>query len=375
MPPPDPAAPAGELGFKFDRSGYRVPAILVSPWIPQGSVFNDEYRHTSLIATLRKAWELGEPLTQRDAAARTFDDLFTLDEPRDPGTWATVTALPVPAWHLDEEALGKGLSGLGKSMGHGHHRTRQGARAHGSHLELDDPAAEVTAAVILDVFRHVAWHYFPLLSPARLPETQRAEPLAARDPDARACGSDCRGCTEHRPGEPVVRLHRGQRDHERGQEEAAERERADGGAAPPVQLLLGSDLPPLVDRPGRQLAGEEKQDGHDRRARVDPVSGCGNRGDVGAAGEEERDAESRVRRTESAPANSSAPATAPGTNDGNRRRRTRERVREDASIGGGRSDGERYAGRARCLNAFTSSRGTASGSSSRQVTTGTPTCS
>ncbi|MGZ4344133.1 MAG: alkaline phosphatase family protein [Solirubrobacteraceae bacterium] len=46
-PPPDPGAPAGELGFTFDRSGYRVPAILVSPWVPKGSVFNDEYRHTS----------------------------------------------------------------------------------------------------------------------------------------------------------------------------------------------------------------------------------------------------------------------------------------------------------------------------------------
>jgi phospholipase C len=127
-------------------------------------VFNDEYRHTSLISTLRKVWDLGEPLTQRDAAARTFDDLFTLEEPRDPDTWATVTALPVPPWHLDEEALGKGLSGLGKSMGHG---IIEHARSIGLELppELDDPACEVTAAVILGVFRHVAWHYFPLLAP------------------------------------------------------------------------------------------------------------------------------------------------------------------------------------------------------------------
>ncbi len=57
VPPPDPDAPPGEMGFTFDRSGYRVPAILVSPWIARGSVFNDEYRHTSLIATLRKAWK------------------------------------------------------------------------------------------------------------------------------------------------------------------------------------------------------------------------------------------------------------------------------------------------------------------------------
>jgi phospholipase C len=142
-----------------------VPAILVSPWIPQGSVFNDEYRHTSLSATLRKVWNLGTPLTQRDAAARTFDDLFTLDEARDPRTWATFTALPVPAWHLDEEALGRGLSGLGKSMGHG---IIEHAREIGLKLpaQLDDPAAEVTSEIIIDVFRHVAGHYFPLLAPA-----------------------------------------------------------------------------------------------------------------------------------------------------------------------------------------------------------------
>jgi phospholipase C len=164
VPPPDPAAPAGEFGFTFDRSGYRVPAILVSPWVPQGAVFNDEYRHTSLIATLRKVWNLGEPLTQRDASARTFDGLFTLEEPRDPQSWATVTALPVPNWHLDEEALNKGLSGLGKTMGHG---VIEHARALGVDLppQLDDPDAEITPVLILDVLRHAAWHYFPLLAP------------------------------------------------------------------------------------------------------------------------------------------------------------------------------------------------------------------
>jgi phospholipase C len=163
VPPPD-RAPAGEMGFKFDRSGYRVPAILVSPWIPQGSVFNDEYRHTSLIATLRKSWKLGEAFTQRDASARTFDDLFTLDEPRDPETWATVTALPVPASHLDEEALGKALSGLGNSMGQG---IIEHARELGLELppHLADPDAEPTPRDIVDVLREIAWHYFPLLGP------------------------------------------------------------------------------------------------------------------------------------------------------------------------------------------------------------------
>ena len=108
VPPPDPAAPAGEFGFTFDRSGYRVPAIIVSPWVEPGSVYNEEYRHTSLIATLRKTWGLGEAFTQRDASARTFDHVFSLDTPRDPETWATVTARPVPEWTMDLEVVGTG---------------------------------------------------------------------------------------------------------------------------------------------------------------------------------------------------------------------------------------------------------------------------
>ena len=119
VPPPDPAAPAGEFGFTFDRSGYRVPAIIVSPWVEPGSVYNEEYRHTSLIATLRKAWDLGAPFTQRDASARTFDHVFTRGTPRDPQTWATVAAQPVPAWAIDYQTMGKALGYLGKDVAPG----------------------------------------------------------------------------------------------------------------------------------------------------------------------------------------------------------------------------------------------------------------
>ena len=48
-----------QLGFAFDRSGYRVPAVMVSPWVPPRSVFTDDYRHTSLMATLRRDVEPG----------------------------------------------------------------------------------------------------------------------------------------------------------------------------------------------------------------------------------------------------------------------------------------------------------------------------
>ena len=98
VPPPDPSAPAGQHGFTFDRSGYRVPAIIVSPWVAEGEVFNAEHRHTSLIATLREQWGLGDPFTARDAAARTFTHAFTLDTPRDPanlGRPRTAAGAPV----------------------------------------------------------------------------------------------------------------------------------------------------------------------------------------------------------------------------------------------------------------------------------------
>jgi phospholipase C len=166
VPSPDPAAPEGEFGFKFDRSGYRVPAIVVSPWVEPGSVYNDEYRHTSLIATLRKAWSLGEPFTQRDASARPFDDVFTRTSPRDPQTWAPIKAQSVPAWAMDPEVTGKALSGLGKAVGPG---LIDHARAMGVKLppQLDDPNAELTPSLIIEVLRDVAWFYFPGLAPER----------------------------------------------------------------------------------------------------------------------------------------------------------------------------------------------------------------
>jgi phospholipase C len=167
VPPPDPAAPAGECGFTFDRSGYRVPAIIVSPWVEPGSVFNEEYRHTSLIATLCKAWDLGEPLTGRDAAARTFEQVFTRDEPTDPKAWTDIQAQPVPEWTLDPEVLGGTLSGLGKAA-------IPGLIAHAKEMgvslppEVDDPNADLSPTVLLRVLRDICLHYFPALSEGAL---------------------------------------------------------------------------------------------------------------------------------------------------------------------------------------------------------------
>jgi phospholipase C len=163
VPPPDPAAPRGECNFTFDRSGYRVPAVMVSPWIESGSVYNEDYRHTSLIATLTKVWGLGAPFTQRDASARTFEQVFSLDVPRDIETWATPKALPVPEWTNDQSIVSKGLGTLGVAMGHG-------LIAHAREMEmklpeeLDDPGTALTPRAIVDVLTKFVGHFFPLLA-------------------------------------------------------------------------------------------------------------------------------------------------------------------------------------------------------------------
>ena len=168
VPPPDPTTPAGEFGFTFDRSGYRVPAILVSPWVEQGAVFNDEYRHTSLIATLRKAWGLGGPLTGRDAIARTFEAAFTLDAPRDPSTWPDVQAQPVPEWAMDPEVVATFLSSLGKGLVPG---LIAQAKAMGVPLPpgTTDDGSNLTAADLVQLVRQIGFHFFPGLDARSAP--------------------------------------------------------------------------------------------------------------------------------------------------------------------------------------------------------------
>ena len=76
--------PNPEYVFAFDRLGFRVPAVLVSPWLAAGKVESRRLQHTSVLATVRKMWGLRpQPLTAREAQAQTFDDLFeVLAEPR-----------------------------------------------------------------------------------------------------------------------------------------------------------------------------------------------------------------------------------------------------------------------------------------------------
>ncbi len=128
-PPPDPSAAAGQFGFAFDRSGVRVPALAISPWIPEQTVVNDEYRNTSIIRTMRERWALGAPFSARDAIAPDIAPVLSLDEPRAPEDWPDVSAQAVPQFDaarvptdaplrpMSRAAL-SGLMALGKELGH-----------------------------------------------------------------------------------------------------------------------------------------------------------------------------------------------------------------------------------------------------------------
>ena len=47
------------MEFKFDRLGVRVPAILISPWIPRNTVVDRVFDHASIPATLTKVFRIG----------------------------------------------------------------------------------------------------------------------------------------------------------------------------------------------------------------------------------------------------------------------------------------------------------------------------
>lgn len=61
------------MEFKFDRLGVRVPAILVSPWIPKGTVVDRVFDHASIPATVTKFF-LGDyvPRSPRETSADVF---------------------------------------------------------------------------------------------------------------------------------------------------------------------------------------------------------------------------------------------------------------------------------------------------------------
>ena len=64
--------------------GFRVPAILVSPYAREGYIDSTVLDYTSILKFIEENWDL-EPLTARDAKANSFDGAFNFtQDPRPP---------------------------------------------------------------------------------------------------------------------------------------------------------------------------------------------------------------------------------------------------------------------------------------------------
>ncbi|HEX9169100.1 MAG TPA: alkaline phosphatase family protein [Roseiarcus sp.] len=157
-PPPDPAAPKGQMGFTFNRSGQRVPAIAISAWIPERTVVNDEYRHTSLIRTMRARWDLGGPLTARDAIAPDIAPILSLNMLRSPDQWPEVFPQPVPQFDVALLPPDLPLSVLGKAI------LRAGLEYEkmlGAHVPVISADTDITGAQAISMLRDIAFDLFP----------------------------------------------------------------------------------------------------------------------------------------------------------------------------------------------------------------------
>ena len=80
----------------YTRYGFRVPAVIVSPYARPDYVCSKTLDHTSVLKLIEEKWNL-PPLTRRDAAAESPLDAVDLDaEP----AFAKPPKLPEPALQL-----------------------------------------------------------------------------------------------------------------------------------------------------------------------------------------------------------------------------------------------------------------------------------
>jgi phospholipase C len=95
-------------GFNFEQYGVRVPAVIVSPLVPAGTVDHTLYDHSSVPKTLEQLFGL-TPLTNRDANANGLVHLLSLATPRE-----TPASLSVPRPRL--RALKAGLTSEARAL-------------------------------------------------------------------------------------------------------------------------------------------------------------------------------------------------------------------------------------------------------------------
>ncbi len=100
-----PANGYNKYGFTFEQYGPRVPAIVISPWIPKNTIDHRLHDHSSVLATVETLFGM-PPLTERDRAANTLLPLFSLSAARSD----TPATLPSPAGGMFPMAIAHAAS-------------------------------------------------------------------------------------------------------------------------------------------------------------------------------------------------------------------------------------------------------------------------
>ncbi len=130
-PPPIAISPGDNRfhdGFLFDRYGVRVPAVIVSPYIAPGTILRSSalgiphvgpphpYDHSSIIATLRKCFNLGPALTKRDDSAPDLDSVLALETPANNALGEIKVPVYEPSQQDLQDAIGRPLSDMQQAM-------------------------------------------------------------------------------------------------------------------------------------------------------------------------------------------------------------------------------------------------------------------
>ena len=92
-PQPDDRLPEDGGMSRFDRYGFRVPAVIVSPFAKANYVSHQVHDHTSILKLIETKWNL-PPLTRRDANADNLLDSLDLTRPP---SFIVPPELPSPA--------------------------------------------------------------------------------------------------------------------------------------------------------------------------------------------------------------------------------------------------------------------------------------
>lgn len=143
--------------FDFERYGVRVPAVLISPYIKSGTILRSipsgnlespyaapPFDHTSIIATVRKCFDLGAALTNRDAVAPDLETVLNLASPDNAGP----ENLQPLSYVVSESDLQKALAMPLNDFQKGLHEAA-------THLPPLDPVRDVES-ILKNIESHVA---------------------------------------------------------------------------------------------------------------------------------------------------------------------------------------------------------------------------